>query len=223
MSRFIRFIFKSTIAFILLSILWVGVYRWVDVAVTPLMVIRKLQATKNYKIRHHWVPLQTISKNLQLAVICSEDQRFLAHRGFDKKAIQKAIKEHKEGKRLRGASTISQQTAKNVFLWPHRSWVRKGLESYFTFLIERLWSKERILEIYLNSIEMGDGVYGAEAAAQYWFATSAMNLTKEEAAAIAAILPNPKRLATPPSAYTQKRKQWIMNQMLNYGTLAFED
>lgn len=223
MKRLIRFIFKSAIAFILFSILWVGIYRWIDVSATPLMTIRKLQATKNHETKHNWVPLDSISKNLQLAVICSEDQRFLEHHGFDKKGIQKAIKEHKEGKRLRGASTISQQTAKNVFLWPHRSWIRKGLESYFTLLIEHLWSKERILEIYLNSIEMGDGVYGAEAAAQYWFATSAIALSKEEAAAIAAILPNPKRLATPPSAYTQKRKEWIINQMRNYGTLAFEE
>jgi monofunctional biosynthetic peptidoglycan transglycosylase len=202
----------------------VFIYKWIDVQATPLMAIRKLQSNNNYTIRHQWVPLSKISKNLQLAIICSEDQRFIQHHGFDKEAIEKAIAAHKSGKRLRGASTISQQTAKNVFLWPHRSWIRKGFETYFTFLIETLWSKERILEIYLNSIEMGDGVYGAEAAAQFWFNTSANALNRDQAVAIAAILPNPIRfLANPPSEYIQKRKEWIMIQMRNYGTLVFKE
>ncbi len=223
MQKYVRFILKSMVAFLILSVLWVLVYRWVDVPATPLMGIRKLQSKQRHIIQHRWIPLSQISKDLQLAVICSEDQRFIEHQGFDKKAIEKAITEHKAGKRLRGASTISQQTAKNVFLWPHRSWLRKGLESYFTFLIETFWSKERILEIYLNSIEMGNGIYGAEAAAQFWFNTSATNLHKEEAAALAAILPNPLLfLANPPSAYTQKRKEWILSQMHNYGTLVFD-
>jgi len=188
------------------------------------MGIRNFQSEKKIKARHQWVPLKDISKNLQLAVICSEDQRFIEHSGFDKKAIEKAIQEHKSGKPLRGASTISQQTAKNVFLWPQRSWIRKGLETYFTFLIETFWSKERILEIYLNSIEMGDGIYGAEAASAFWFNTAAKNLSTIEAAAIAAILPNPRKyLADPPSAYIQQRKIWILMQMNNYGTLTFED
>ena len=222
MKKCFRFIFKSCIVFVILSILWVVLYKWINVPATPLMAIRKLQSKGNYTISHQWVPLSQISKTLQLAVICSEDQRFVEHDGFDKKAIQKAMTEYKSGKRLRGASTISQQTAKNVFLWPHRSWLRKGLETYFTILIETFWSKERILEVYLNSIEMGDGIYGAEAAAQFWFDTSAAGLNKNEAAAIAAILPNPRKfLANPASPYTTKRKEWIMIQMHNYGTLVF--
>jgi monofunctional biosynthetic peptidoglycan transglycosylase len=224
MKKYLRFIIKSSIAFVILSVLWVFMYTWVNVPVTPLMGIRKLQSKNKYIIRHQWVPLSKISRNLQLAVICSEDQRFIQHHGFDKEAIKKAIAAHKSGKRLRGASTISQQTAKNVFLWPHRSWIRKGLETYFTFLIETLWSKERILEVYLNSIEMGDGIYGAEAAAQFWFDTSANALNRDQAAAIAAILPNPIRfLANPPSEYIQKRKEWMMIQMRNYGTLVFKE
>ncbi|GAA4276018.1 monofunctional biosynthetic peptidoglycan transglycosylase [Aquimarina mytili] len=223
MKNMFRFLFKSFVAFMILSPLWVLSYAWIDVSVTPLMGIRKLQSKQKHTIQHHWVPLNKISKELQLAVICSEDQHFIEHKGFDKKAIEKALAEHKAGKRLRGASTISQQTAKNVFLWPHRSWIRKGLESYFTFLIESFWSKERILEIYLNSIEMGNGIYGAEAAAMFWFNKSAANLNRDEAAAIAAILPNPRKLlATPPSEYTQKRKEWIFIQMRNYGTLVLD-
>lgn len=221
MKKYFRFIYKSFFAFILVSVLWVFIYKWVDVPVTPLMIIRKVQSKEKHTSYHQWVPLSKISKSLQLAVICSEDQKFVEHSGFDKEAIEKAMAEHKSGRRLRGASTISQQTAKNVFLWPHRSWIRKGLETYFTFLIETFWSKERILEIYLNSIEMGDGVYGAEAAAQFWFNTSAAGLNKNEAAAIAAILPNPIRfMANPASKYTEKRKQWIIIQMRNYGTLS---
>lgn len=223
MKKYFRFILKSSIAFVLLSVLWVLLYTWVNIPVTPLMGIRKLQSKNEYTIRHQWVPLSKISNTLQLAVICSEDQRFIDHHGFDKKAIEKAMAAYTSGKRLRGASTISQQTAKNVFLWPHRSWVRKGFETYFTFLIETFWSKERILEIYLNSIEMGDGIYGAEAAAQFWFNTSADALNTDQAAAIAAILPNPIQfLANPPSAYTKKRKKWIITQMRNYGTLVFD-
>ncbi|GAA4273675.1 monofunctional biosynthetic peptidoglycan transglycosylase [Aquimarina gracilis] len=223
MQKILRFLFKSFVAFILLSPLWVLSYKWIDVPATPLMGIRKLQSNPKHTIQHQWVPLSKISKNLQLAVICSEDQRFIEHQGFDKEAIEKAIAEHKAGKRLRGASTITQQTAKNVFLWPQRSWVRKGLETYFTFLIEKMWSKERILEVYLNSIEMGNGIYGAEAAAKFWYNKSSDQLTVEEAAAIAAILPNPRKyLANPASEYTQKRKEWIFIQMRNYGTLVFD-
>ncbi|MBW1298968.1 monofunctional biosynthetic peptidoglycan transglycosylase [Aquimarina litoralis] len=223
-KRMFRFLYKSIVAFIIISILWVLAYKWIDVPGTPLMVIRKFQSAERIPVRHQWVPISKISKNLQLAVICSEDQRFLEHHGFDKEAIQKAIADHKTGKKLRGASTISQQTAKNVFLWPQRSWIRKGLESYFTFLIETFWSKERILEIYLNSIEMGDHIYGAEAAAEFWFNTSSQNLNTDEAAAIAAILPNPRKyLAYPPSSYIQHRKKWILLQMHNFGTFSISE
>ncbi len=190
---------------------------------TPLMAIRYFEAESDFETKHSWVPISEISPELQLAVICSEDQKFVKHNGFDIKSIEKAYENNKKGKKLRGASSISQQTAKNVFLWPDRSWLRKGLETYFTFLIELLWDKERILEVYLNSIEMGDGVYGAEAASQFWFHTSAKNLQKYQAAAIAAILPNPRNYkANPASAYIQKRKEWIVRQMRFYGTFTLE-
>lgn len=214
-----KLIFKLIGWFLLLSILLVVVYKWAPVPATPLMGIRYFE-NPDEAVRHDWVSLKNISPNLQLAVVASEDQNFLYHDGFDYKAIQKALDEKR--KQTRGASTISQQTAKNVFLWPNRSWVRKGLEVYFTFLIEQLWSKERILEVYLNSIEMGKGIYGAEAASKIWFGKSAARLTSYEAAAIAAILPNPRVYrANPPSNYIQQRKNWIVRQMQNLGQLKF--
>ncbi|HET8809785.1 MAG TPA: monofunctional biosynthetic peptidoglycan transglycosylase, partial [Flavobacteriaceae bacterium] len=174
--------------------------------------------------KHDWVSMEKISPYLQLAVIVSEDQRFETHNGFDVEAIQKVLKNHDEGERMRGASSISQQTAKNVFLWPGRSWVRKGFEAYFTVLIELLWSKERILEVYLNSVEMGNGVYGAQAAAEYWFQKSANDLSRSEAAALAAILPNPRDYrANPPSNYIQSRVNWIVQQMRYYGKFDLND
>lgn len=188
------------------------------------MAIRSIASETTLETKHSWVPLTEISKELQLAVICAEDQKFVIHNGFDVKSIKKAYKNNQKGEKLRGGSSISQQTAKNVFLWPNRSWLRKGLETYFTFLIETLWSKERILEVYLNSIEMGNGVYGAEAASQFWFNKPARNLQRYEAAAIAAILPNPRNLsANPPSNYIQQRKQWIVRQMQFYGTFTLEE
>lgn len=223
MRKLIRFLFKTLLWFFATSILGVLVYKWVPVPYTPLMAIRSLEATGEYATKHVWVPLEKISKDLQLAVICAEDQNFLKHRGFDMKAIEKAIDNNKKGKRVRGASTISQQTAKNVFLWPQRSWFRKGLEAYFTFLMETFWSKERILEVYLNSIEMGNGVYGAESAAQYWFGKSALKLTKYEAASIAVILPNPRQYrATRKSSYMEGRRQWVMKQMRYHGTFTLK-
>lgn len=169
-------------------------------------------------MEHDWVSLDKISPKLQLAVVCSEDQNYLKHFGFDWGAIEKAMKANEEGKKLRGGSTISQQTAKNVFLWPGRSYIRKGFEAYFTLLIEIFWSKERIMEVYLNSIEMGDGVYGAEAAAKHWFKKPAAKLSKDESAAIAAILPSPTRYsANPPTSYISRRKEWIKQQMSFWG------
>ncbi|MEH6703274.1 MAG: monofunctional biosynthetic peptidoglycan transglycosylase [Galbibacter orientalis] len=216
-----RFLFKVLLWFIGISVIWVLIYKWVPVPVTPLMAIRTIQQNNMQETiiwKHNWVSIDKISKNLQLAVICSEDQKFEKHNGFDVKAIEKVIKNSSEGKKLRGASTISQQTAKNVFLWPGRSWIRKGFEVYFTFLIEQLWSKERIIEVYLNSIEMGNGIYGAEAASKFWFHKKASQLSKQEAAAIAAILPNPLALkASPASSYIQNRKNWILRQMNFYG------
>lgn len=221
MKRLFRFLGKAVLWFFISSIFLVLIFKWVPVYITPLMIIRSVeqkQEGKPMKWKHQWIPIEEISKNLQLAVICSEDQKFLEHNGFDIKAIEKAYENNKKGKRIRGASTISQQTAKNVFLWPERSWIRKGFETYFTFLIELFWSKERILEVYLNSIEMGDGIYGAEAAATYWFSKSAAHLSSYEAASIAAILPSPRKYkANPRTAYLESRKHWIMNQMIYFG------
>ncbi|MDG3582810.1 monofunctional biosynthetic peptidoglycan transglycosylase [Galbibacter pacificus] len=223
-KKLLRFIFKLLVWFVIISLGLVLLYKWVPVPVTPLMVIRSIQQKQSDKAivwKHEWIALDKISKNLQLAVICSEDQKFVYHNGFDVQAIEKVINKASDGGKLRGASTISQQTAKNVFLWPGRSWIRKGFEVYFTFLIEQLWGKEHILEVYLNSIEMGNGIYGAEAASQYWFHKKAGGLSKYEAAAIAAILPNPLKMkAAPASNYIQQRKEWIVTQMGYYGAFS---
>lgn len=222
-----RLIWKSAAWFVGLSLLLVLLFRFIPVPITPLMLIRcgeQLVEGKELRLKHDWVSIDKISKHLPLAVFCSEDQNFLNHLGFDIEAIEKAIEAAKKGdKQLRGASTISQQTAKNVFLWPGRSWVRKGFEVYFTVLIEFVWNKERIMEVYLNSIEMGNGIYGAEAAAQAYFKTSAIKLSKSQAAAIAAVLPNPRKYsANPPGPYVQGRISWIMGQMNQWGTLQFK-
>jgi len=223
-KKLFRFLFKSFLWFVGLSIAWVLLYRFFPVPGTPLMAIRKYQSDRELEIKHEWVDLDDISTSMQLAVVCAEDQNFLKHDGFDYTAIKSAYKHNKAGRNLRGGSTISQQTAKNVFLWPQRSWVRKAMEAWFTFLIENLWSKERILEIYLNSVEMGDGVFGAEAAANHWFNKNAANLNKYEAASIAAILPNPREYrATPRTHYVEGRKKWLLRQMQNFGELKFTE
>lgn len=206
----VLFFFGSTILAVL-------IYKWCPVYVTPLMLIRCAQQVKHgekLRLKHHWVPLDSMSIYMPVAVMASEDQRFLDHNGFDFIEINKTIEERRSGKRFRGGSTISQQTAKNVFLWPQTSWVRKGLEAYFTVLIEFLWGKERIMEVYLNSIEMGDGIYGAEAVAQQHFSRSALNLTRPNCALIAATLPNPLKFSSKePSNYMLKRQTAIMTQM----------
>jgi len=221
LGRIWTILWKTCLAFFVVSIVSVVVYKWVPVPITPLMLIRDVEQFKNDKgviMEHDWVPLEDISPKLQLAVVCSEDQNYLKHFGVDWGAIQKAMKENEKGKRVRGGSTITQQTAKNVFLWQGRSYLRKGLELWFTLLIEVFWSKERIMEVYLNSIEMGNGIYGAEAAAQHWFHKSAKKLSKDEAAAIAAILPNPLRYkANPANGYISGRKAWIKQQMNFWG------
>jgi len=226
-KRIFKILFKTLFWAFVASVFIVVVFKWVPVPITPLMLIRHTQdpSKQNHEgWEHDWVPIESISTNLQLAVICSEDQLFVKHNGFDIEAIEKAFDNNKKGKNIRGASTISQQTAKNVFLWPSRSWLRKGLEAYFTFLIELVWSKERIMEVYLNSIEMGPGIYGAEAASHYWFKKSAANLTRQEAATIAAILPSPLRYrANPATPYIQGRKTWIVNQMYFYGPLNYNN
>jgi monofunctional glycosyltransferase len=223
MKKVFRILLFTGAFFVGFSLIIVILYKWVPVPVTPLMVIRCAQQVKEgkpLKLKHDWVSKRKISDNLRLAVICSEDQNFVNHSGFDLEAIDKAIKESKTRKRVRGASTISQQTAKNVFLWPGRSWIRKGFEVWFTALIELMWSKERILQVYLNSIEMGNGIYGAEAAAGFYFKTTAEKLSSRQSASIAAILPNPRKYnAANPGPYVSGRIGWIMEQMQQYGPL----
>ena len=204
-------------------------YTFLPVPVTPLMIQRTWEQAwdpqREVRLDNYWVPFSEISPHLQLAVVCAEDQDFLEHEGFDFEAIEKAYKYNKTHKRKRGASTISQQTAKNVFLWPSRSWLRKGMEVYFTFLIETLWSKERIMSSYLNVIEFGDGIYGAEAAAQYYFKKSAKDINRQEAALLASVLPNPLIYKVDQPSYdVKKRQQWILGQMRMWGgKIDYED
>lgn len=211
-------IIKYTIvSFFVSSILSVVALRWLPVSITPLMVIRCVQHLAKGEpmaIHHKWASLDSISPYLPVAVMASEDQNFLHHHGFDFNAIQNAAIQRIEGGRRLGGSTISQQTAKNVFLWPTSSWVRKGLEAYFTVLIEFFWSKERIMEVYLNSIEMGPNIYGAEAVAQRHFGCSANQLRRSDCALVAATLPNPIRFSSlSPSKYMRKRQQQIQREM----------
>lgn len=201
------------------TVLSVIAYRFIPVYVTPLMLIRCVEQLidgESLTLHHHWVPLEQMSPSMPRAVMGSEDARFLEHHGFDFKAIESAAMrnmKHPEKRKL-GASTISQQTAKNVFLWPGRSWTRKGFEVYFTTLIEVMWSKERIMEVYLNSIEMGDGIYGADAVAEQHFNTTAKELTRAQCALIAATLPNPRRFnSAQPSKYMLKRQKRILHEM----------
>lgn len=214
--------------FVILSVGSVILFRWVPIPFTPLMLIRtgeQLVEGRPLRLYKDWEPIEDISPKIQLAVVCGEDQKYLEHMGFDLENIKKAIGNNKKGRRIRGASTISQQTAKNLFLWPGRSWIRKGFEVYFTLLIEVFWSKERILEVYLNIVEMGEGIYGAQAASQYYFRKDAKNLNKSEGALIAACLPNPRKyLVNAPGSYIRNRQRWIMNQMRYWGGgLDFED
>ncbi len=225
MNLYLRKIWKWTkravIAFFVLSILSTAAFRFIPVPVTPLMLIRSVEQIADGQfpvIKKDWVPLKEMSSNIVLAVIASEDQKFAEHFGFDFEAIEKVVKQNeklkKRGKPIKGGSTISQQCAKNVYLFPQRSYLRKGLEVYFTFLIELIWSKKRIMEVYLNVIEMGDGIYGVQAASKTYFKKDAKNLTSAEAALIAAVLPNPRKWnAGKPNGYINKRKNWILRQM----------
>lgn len=216
-----RFCWKAAMWFFIVSIASVILFRWVPIPVTPLMLMRCVEQKwdgKPMKLSKDWVSLDEISPHLQLAVVCSEDQNFIKHHGFDFDAIDRAVDFNETHKRKHGASTISQQTAKNVFLWPGRSWIRKGFEVYFTFLIETFWSKERIMEVYLNVIETGNGVYGAQASAEEFFKRDAKDISRSQAALIAAVLPNPRVYsAKNPNAYIQGRQAWVMNQMSLWG------
>lgn len=216
-KKIVRIIRNIVLFFFISTIITVVLYRFMPVYITPLMVIRSTQQLFKGEMpvfHHTWVSFDKISPHLPMAVIASEDNRFATHNGFDFIEIQKAMKENETRKRKRGASTISQQTAKNVFLWPQSSWIRKGFEVYFTWLIEVCWSKERIMTVYLNSIEMGKGIYGAEATAKYKFHTAAAKLTAGQCALIAATLPNPIRFdSAHPSPYLLRRQSQIQRLM----------
>ena len=204
------------------SVLAVASLRWINPPFTAFMAEAQAAAWSNrdanYVYRHTWVDLDRISPNLPLAVVAAEDQKFPEHWGFDVPAIEKAYALNQHSHKVRGASTISQQVAKNLFLWSGRSYFRKGLEAYFTILIEALWPKRRILEVYLNIAEFGYGTYGAEAAAQRFFHKPASRLSRGDAAVLAAVLPSPERFsAVAPSRYVQQRREWILGQMQALG------
>lgn len=227
MKKILKFLLWIIIAFFVLSIGTTIVYRFYPVPVSPLMLIRLCQQMadgRQLKLAHRWVPMDSIHPSLPQAVWASEDQNFFRHSGFDLDAIEKAWQEREEKGRVRGASTISQQTAKNVFLWPESSWTRKAFEAYFTVLIETFWSKHRIMEVYLNTIEMGDGIYGAEAVSLEHFGCHARDLDANRSALIAASLPNPiKRNSAHPSKYMYKRQRQILKQMKNLGKFPEEE
>lgn len=202
MTRFLGFIFKAVLGLVAFSVLWVGAYRLINPPTTYLMLRDRLNGVE---VKQQWVGLDEMSRHIPRAVIAAEDSRFCAHNGFDVEAIEKAMERNKQGKTLRGGSTISQQTAKNAFLWPGRTMVRKGIEAWFTLLIEMIWGKPRIMEVYLNVAEFGRGVFGVEAASQHYFNKPASKLTRVEAARLAAILPQPiKRDAAAPGRYTKR-------------------
>ncbi len=208
---------RVKILFIILfvaQLVYIVALKWVD---PPITVTQLVSFFSGYGLKRDYIKLKDMSPNARLAVIASEDQLFPDHNGFDIKSIEKALtSDSKKRSKVRGASTISQQVAKNVFLWQGRSWVRKGLEAYFTFMIEMIWGKERILEVYLNVAEMGKGIFGIEAASRAYFKKPAKKLTQSEAAKIAACLPNPKVYrVNPPSSYITKRYPWVVRQMVN--------
>ena len=226
MNRFWRLLRNLIFIFFLTTISWVLLTRFLPVYITPLMMIRTIESVFSGEMPRNsktWTPIGHISSNMVQAVVASEDNLFLKHHGFSVNDIEKAIKHNKKGKRIRGGSTISQQTAKNVFLWPQRSYFRKGLEAYFTVLIELIWPKERIMEVYLNVIETGNGIYGVQAAAEEYFDTNAASLSKSQSALIAACLPNPRKYnARNPSAYIQRRRSKIENVMSKIGKVNFD-
>lgn len=221
-----KWIKRVVLYFLLISVFFAILFKWAPIPFTFYMlqrcVVQKSEG-REMKLSKDWVSRDDISPYIQLAVVCAEDQNYLKHNGFDYGAIRKALKFNekmeKKGKtKRRGASTISQQTAKNVFLWHGRSWIRKGFEVYFTFLIETLWSKERIMEVYLNVIEFGDGVYGVQAAAREYLGKDASALSARDAALMAVVLPNPRKFSIRnPSPYTRKRQAWCLQQMRFWG------
>jgi monofunctional biosynthetic peptidoglycan transglycosylase len=221
-----RWSWRLALAWVVGSVAVVLLLRFVPVGYSGFMLQRQLNAwfagDHDFRLRQRWVPLAQVSRELPIALVAAEDQKFPLHHGFDVEAIRDAIEDAEDGERLRGASTISQQTAKNLFLWNGRSFVRKGLEAYFTVLIELCWSKQRILEVYLNVAEFGDGLYGAAAASDAYFRKTPGALTARESALLAAVLPNPRRLRVDrPSAYVQRRAAWIERQTRQLGGPAY--
>ena len=215
MKKIRRFIKRTFITLFIAQLVYIVALKWVN---PPITITQFNSWLSGEGLERDYILYDEMPKSIKLAVIASEDQLFAAHNGFDKKSIEKALdyNRKKEGKKVRGASTISQQVAKNVFLWQGRSWFRKGLETYFTFMIETIWGKERILEMYLNVAEMGPGVYGVEAASQRYFNKSASRLSRSEAARIAVVLPNPKKYKiNPPGNYVSSRAEWVLRQMRN--------
>ncbi len=224
--RLLRGLFLAVAAWVSLTVVAVVAFRWIDPPFTAFMLESRIGALfssePGYEFRHEWRDWDQISKQAALAVIASEDQRFPDHNGFDFKQIDKALEARERGRRARGASTISQQVAKNLFLWPGRSWVRKGLEAGITVLIEALWSKQRILEVYLNIVEFGRGTYGVQAASQRFFHADARRITTSQAALLAAVLPAPKRFRVDaPSRYVRSRQAWIIRQMVALGGTSY--
>ena len=225
MKKLFKILGKTILIFFIVSIVWVILLRFCPVFFTPVMLKNSFQQLldgESMKIEHRWVSIDEISPQMTIAVVASEDNLFMKHNGISYAALEKVMEERKKGKRFRGGSTISQQTAKNVFTFGTRTWVRKGFETYFTFLIEFFWTKERIMEVYLNSIEYGKSVFGVEAASQKFFKISAKKLSRKQAALLAAVLPNPKRYnAQKPSAYLIKRQAQIVALMPKMGKIEF--
>jgi monofunctional biosynthetic peptidoglycan transglycosylase len=221
LRRLLRLVGWLLLGWLLVTFVVVLLLRWIDPPTSAFILRERIVAASSkpaYAVRHRWVDAAQISPYMKLAVIASEDQTFPAHYGFDFRSIDKALDERESGRRVRGASTISQQTAKNLFLWGGRSFVRKGLEAYFTVLLELTWPKRRILEVYLNTAEFGDGIYGAQAAALAFFHKDAAQLDAREAALLATVLPNPKKLhADRPSAYVARHAEWVERQVRQLG------
>ncbi|GIU08859.1 monofunctional biosynthetic peptidoglycan transglycosylase [Shewanella morhuae] len=222
--RLLLWLFKGLLWALLGSILLVALLRFVDPPMWTWRIERALSPPAPMgEVRHQWRDIEQISSQLQLAVIAAEDQHFAEHSGFDLAAISSALKYNQQGGKVRGASTLSQQAAKNLFMWSSRSFLRKGLEAWFTLLMELTWDKSRILEVYLNIVEFGPGIYGAEAASKHYFGKSAAKLTQYEASLLAAILPNPWRYKiSPPSSYVQQRSAWIRKQMNQLGSITLK-
>ena len=214
--RLLRAAVNALLSTAMLSVVVVLAFRWLPVPTTAFMILDREPGPA-----HDWVPWSEISGHAAVAVIAAEDQKFPLHDGFDFQAIDKAITDAGRGRRQRGASTISQQVAKNLFLWPGQNWFRKGLEVWFTIWIEALWPKQRILEVYLNSAEFGRGVWGVEAASRHYLGKPAARLTRRDAALLAAVLPSPKRLRVAnPSDYVRRRQEWILGQMRGLGGIS---